>query len=937
MFESVSCFLPGRRSLAVAVLCGIFVSCHSSASAQDNDSESKPPMKVTEIEGISEYSLENGTRVLLFPDASKDVVTVNMTVFVGSRHEGYGEAGMAHLLEHMLFKGTPRHPNVPKVLQDRGARFNGTTWMDRTNYYETLQATDDNLEFALALEADRLVNSFIKGEDLESEMTVVRNEFERGENSAFRVLMQRMQSSAYDWHNYGQSTIGNRSDIERVPVVKLRQFYRKYYRPDNVLVIVAGKFDTEHALESIAKNFGALKNPDTPLDPTYTVEPPKDGERTVVLRRVGDVQNVGTAYHIPAGSHPEYAAAKALMYILGDEPSGRLYTEMVETEMATNVYALAYAFNEPGLFMSLLEVPLDVSIEQARVKLIEVMEQSFADHPVTEKEVERAKQNMLKARESQAANTDKLAVSLSDWAAQGDWRLYFLFRDEVESLTAEKVQAFAEKYFVRNNRTVGLYLPSEDSERVSIPESPDLVAKLKGYVGRETVDAGEEFDTDLLAIEPRVERGDLVGGIKYAMLPKKTRGGKVSLMLTLRFGTGETLHGKLAAVEMLGMLMSRGSEKLNYLDLQDELTRLRAELSMSSTQGVLQTSVQTKEEFLPEVLDLLMGLVKSPALEASELEILRRQIVTSLQQSRGEPNSLAPKLVNRRLAPYEAGDLRYQPTIEEEISMYENVSADEIRSLYERFLGNHAGELAVVGNFHPQTVKDLFVAGLEDWTSSEPYVRVGKPAHPEIPGVVETIETPDKSNALLYSGAQVALSDVSKEYASLVMGNFILGGGSLASRLGDRVRQQEGLSYGVRSGVTASSKDERVNFTLYAITNPQNKDRLLEVIREEVVRLKQDGVTEDELTRAKESHLQAAKLRRSDDKSLLSLLVLGLLNDRTLQVAADNEQRIRSTTVQSVNAAVRKYVDMDKLVIAVAGDFANNPPADESESSGDQE
>ncbi|MEL7265573.1 MAG: pitrilysin family protein, partial [Planctomycetota bacterium] len=247
-------------------------------SAETADTSNATMTKVSEIEGISEYRLDNGTRVLLFPDESKEKVTVNMTVFVGSRHEGYGEAGMAHLLEHMLFKGTPQHPEVPKVLQDRGAIFNGTTWNDRTNYYETLPASDENLEFAIRLEADRLVNSYVRGEDLASEMTVVRNEFERGENSPTRILMQRITSSAYEWHNYAKSTIGNRSDIERVPVVRLRQFYRKFYRPDNVMVVVAGKFDEKNALQYLQKYFGALDSPDTPIDETYTI-----------LRRFGGV------------------------------------------------------------------------------------------------------------------------------------------------------------------------------------------------------------------------------------------------------------------------------------------------------------------------------------------------------------------------------------------------------------------------------------------------------------------------------------------------------------------------------------------------------------------------------------------------------------------------------------------------------------------------
>src|SRR5262245_25233078 len=192
--------------------------------------DSATPKKVTTIEGITEYQLDNGFRVLLFPDPSTANVTVNLTVFVGSRHEGYGETGMAHLLEHMVFKGTPKHPDVPKALKEHGAQFNGTTWVDRTNYFETMPATDDNLEFGIRLEADRMVNSFVRREDLLKEMTVVRNEFEMGENSPDRILSQRMSAVAYEWHNYGKSTIGNRSDIERVPIDRLQAFYRKFYQ-----------------------------------------------------------------------------------------------------------------------------------------------------------------------------------------------------------------------------------------------------------------------------------------------------------------------------------------------------------------------------------------------------------------------------------------------------------------------------------------------------------------------------------------------------------------------------------------------------------------------------------------------------------------------------------------------------------------------------------
>src|SRR6266550_8842352 len=228
------------------------------------------PKKIASVEGITEYQLDNGLRVLVFPDSSQSKVTVNMTVLVGSRQEGYGETGMAHLLEHMVFKGTPRHPHVPKELQEHGAQFNGSTSNDRVNYFETLAATDENLDFALDLEADRMVNSFIKKEDLDSEMTVVRNEFERGENSPGSVLSKRIAAAAYDWHNYGKSTIGNRSDIERVPVENLRAFYKKYYQPDNAVVVIAGRFDEAKALALVQKYFGVLPRPARKLENTYT-------------------------------------------------------------------------------------------------------------------------------------------------------------------------------------------------------------------------------------------------------------------------------------------------------------------------------------------------------------------------------------------------------------------------------------------------------------------------------------------------------------------------------------------------------------------------------------------------------------------------------------------------------------------------------------------
>ncbi|MCU0471665.1 MAG: insulinase family protein, partial [Arcicella sp.] len=294
-----------------------------------------PPQKVTSVEGVTEYVLGNGMKVLLFPDASKQTITVNITYLVGSRHENYGETGMAHLLEHLVFKGTPKHPNIPQELTSHGCLPNGTTWLDRTNYFEIFQANDENLNWALDLESDRMINSYIARKDLDSEMTVVRNEFEAGENSPTSVLNERVTSTAFLWHNYGNSTIGARADIENVNIERLQDFYRK--------------FDEAKTLELVNKYFGVIPKPTRVIEKTYTIDPTQDGERQVTLRRVGDIQAICAAYHTPSGFHPDYFALMLATDILGDNPSGRLYKAMIDTKKASQVYSYGFQLKEPGI------------------------------------------------------------------------------------------------------------------------------------------------------------------------------------------------------------------------------------------------------------------------------------------------------------------------------------------------------------------------------------------------------------------------------------------------------------------------------------------------------------------------------------------------------------------------------------------------------------
>jgi len=906
-----------------------------------------PPKKIATVEGVTEYRLDNGLRVLLFPDKSQPKVTVNMTVLVGSRNEGYGETGMAHLLEHMLFKGTPRHGNVPKALQEHGAQFNGSTDDDRTNYYETVPADGDNLEFAIDLESDRMVNSYVRREDLDSEMTVVRNEFERGENSPSGVLSERVAAAAYDWHNYGKSTIGNRTDIERVPIENLRAFYRKFYQPDNVVLTVAGQFAEDKALELVQKYFGAIPRPARKLDATYTEEPAQDGERTVTLRRVGDGSAIEFAYHIPAAAHEDAAPLDVLAHILSTQPSGRLYKTLVETKKAASVRAGARGQHDPGLLTISAEVPEVATLDEVRDTIISVVE-GIGATGVTDEEVNRAKQQLLKARERGSRDTAALGVRFSEWVAQGDWRLYFLERDRLEQVTPAAVQAVAARYLKRNNRTIGEFIPTEKPERIAVPATPDIAALVADYKGREAAAEGEAFDPTPANIEARVKRLEIPEGIKVTLLPKKTKGGEVQVNLTLHYGNEENLKGLETAAGFLSQLMERGTKKLPYQELRDELERLDATMGGGfgggrgggrrggggggggGGMGSISFALQAKKEHLAEALEIYRQVLREPALPKDQFEQMKRQRLAGIERGRTEPTVLAGQTLSRTFAPYSPDNIRYIPTTDESIERLNAVTYEQVVQVYNEYLGSQDGELTIVGDFDPDICLPILKNILTGWKASKPYARIAMSVPADLTASEHKINTPDKANATYVAGIMFPLRDDAPDYPAVVMANYIFGGGSLSSRLANRVRQKEGLSYSVGSTLGVSALDERASLNISAICNPQNIDKLVKAVHEELDGLVHDGVTPEELDQARQGYLKAQMVRRTTDGALAGTLAEFRRVGRTMEFEADLEKKISALTADQVSAAAKKYFEPGKLVTVIAGDFDAEPaPAPE--------
>jgi zinc protease len=883
------------------------------------------PAKVTTVEGITEYRLPSGLRVLLFPDPSKPTVLVNVTYLVGSRVEGYGETGMAHLLEHMLFKGTRSRPDILQLLQSKGANFNGSTWWDRTNYFEELPASPESLEFALALEADRMIQSKIAPEDLAKEFSVVRNEFEVGESDPAGVLEEKMMATAFEWHSYGRSTIGSRSDIEHVPVGSLRAFYRKYYQPDNAILIIAGKFDPAQALQLVGKYFGPLPRPTRVLQPTWTVEPVQDGERQVTLRRNGDVALVSLIYHGVAGADPDRMTEDAVADILTNKPSGRLYKALVGKGLASEVSGSVYPMADPGVIVLSAKVSAGVAPEKVRDAMIRIVE-GLAGSKVTREEVERWRAGWMKDFDLGLTETARTGVLLSEYAAMGDWRLLFLSRDRVKAVAALDVERVARAFLKPSNRTLGLFLPDKAPDRAPLAQTPDVAAMMKDYKGSATVAEGEAFAATVENVEKRTTRVDLADGLKLAFLPKKTKGGSVRLVLTLRFGSEQDVKGKATIAAVLPSMLMRGTKKHSFQQIRDLLDQLRAEADFGagySSPGMVNVSqmrVKTTRENLPAVLDLVTEILREPAFAKGEMESLRKEMLARLEEQLQDPRAAGQVALMQKMFPFAKDDVRYVPSVKESIERLRKVQAPELARMHKALWGMSAAQLSVVGDFDPGAVKAQLEKGLGSWKSPKAYRRIAL-GYRANAAADETINTPDKEMAFVILGSTLPVRDDDPGYPALTMLNYMLGG-SPTSRLFDRLRQKDGLSYGAGSRIFAHPIDVSGHFLAWALCAPQNMDKSLAAMQEEIRRLVKDGVGEKELDEAKTSYAKNWDSRVADDDFVSGELAQGLFLGRTFTYWHDLNAKIRKLTPADITAAARRFIKPDGLVVVRAGDLA---------------
>jgi zinc protease len=452
-----------KRLILASVLAAALTSFARAADAAAGPVKADGFTYVRTVGAISEYTLDsNGLTALVLPDHSAPVVTFMVTYRVGSLNEVTGSTGATHLLEHLMFKGSPnfndaKGNSIKQFLESIGGNYNATTWLDRTNYYAEIAS--EQLEGYMRIEADRMRNLWLREDDRRPEMTVVRNEFEIGENDPQQALDKEIFAAAFQAHPYHHPTIGWRSDIEKVPIEKLRAFYDTFYWPDNATVSLIGDFDPATALALVKKYYGGYPKAPKPIPEMYTEEPEQTGPRRVLVRRAGELGVVGISYKSPAGRHADIAALNVLGTILASGKTSRFYRGLTDRSLTLNVSADTGFFHDPSLFQIYAFLAPGVEHDKVEKTILAEIDRLKKDG-VTAAEVATAIGKISAETAYARDGSFAIAGKLNEDIAAGDWTLYYTLDEATKKVTAADVQRVANLYLDLDKSVTGWFIPN---------------------------------------------------------------------------------------------------------------------------------------------------------------------------------------------------------------------------------------------------------------------------------------------------------------------------------------------------------------------------------------------------------------------------------------------------------------------------------------------
>ena len=917
-----------KRLFALALL---FVTAVSHAA--------DPPVKsdgftyVRSVGEASEYKLDaNGLRVLLIPQKLAPVVTFMVTYHVGSRNEVTGTTGATHLLEHLMFKGTEKFDRskgtgFDQELERVGAETNATTWFDRTNYFATVPT--GALAQLIEIESDRMRNLALREDDRRPEMTVVRNEFERGENVPYEALTKEMRAVAFIAHPYHHDTIGWRSDIERVPIEKLRAFYDTFYWPDNATVTVIGGFDPAETLGLVKKFYGVIPKSPHPFPQIYTEEPEQTGQRRVTMKRGGEIGIVSIAHKIPQATHADWPALAVLGSILTEGKMSRCYRALTDKNLTLDVTSDVAFNHDPSLFATTAMVSPDVKHEQVEKVLVAEIEK-LKKSGVTEAEVKTAVAGLIAHHEFLRDGSFAQANEINECIAVGDWTLFITLKDKFKTVTAANVQRVAKKYLIENHSTVGWFVPVAEKEEETAEDA--AVAKEEHFEPKKvlpprTPEKEPEFTAPNIA--QRVVR-EKIAGIDVIACPTAVKG-IVTLRLSVPAGEGAAENRALA--HLAAGMLERGTKKHDQFALADLLEKIGAKVESKVGSDAVDFTAKFLAKDLPTVISVLAEKLRMPAFSESEFAKEKKELAAGVQQLLEDPNQIAAIAFSR--AAFPKGHPARKSTVEELIASIGKTKLDDVRAFYAANYGPEPDEksvepskpgqtwtraaqihLVAVGDLDPAALKAEVSRAFDGWKPRPK--RSQRDLYPEPESSLNVdVPLPDKASISVVIGQASGVRSGEPDALALQVATHALGMG-FTSRLTGNVRDREGLTYGIAAMMTDDVYRPGA-WSVLGTFAPSLLDKGLASTRREITKWWNDGLSAEELAYRKSAIAGHYLVSLETTEGLANQLLLCAQRGYDMKRVDEYPVKIKALTLEQVNSVVKKHLDPAKMVTVKAG------------------
>ena len=938
---------------------------------------------VREAAGLREYKLKsNGLSVLLGEKHTAPVLIVNVVYRVGSRNEAVGYTGSTHFLEHMMFKGTSAHDplkgtGLDDLLKPLGGYNNATTFYDRTNYYEVIPSKD--LAVCIDIEADRMRHALLRKEDREAEMTVVRNELERDENYASSLLDTQTYATAFREHPYHHPVIGWRSDVEGVPLDRLRQFYNDFYYPNNATLIILGDFKTADALSMIAKNFSSVPPSPKPFPKVYTVEPPQEGERRFIVQRGDELPKLMLGYHIPKATDKDTYPLEVLASILGNEKrqSSRLYKRLVDSGLASEASCNNTTLRDPGLFTLDASSTTGTKLETIE-KAIEDELKNLAEKPVSDSELDRAKKAVWKRIKLDGTDITDMAQQLTEAIAIDTWMLWVNMEKNIKAVTAEDVQRVAKKYFDEHNRTVGFYYPKESAkanegkdeagdkksfaepgavpqidssnsnaesvtasiENLAQPLAPNqklreerqvlstlLAAAAPGSTSELSEKQDPHISTEIAkrsAVRSVSTNTNIAKQVKKRILPNGITvyamqvpgSGCVSVAGKLKAGACFGTFEKGLLPSFVSEMLNKGTKSTSKEAFADEMEKMGTAFDPDAENFWTEFKADVVREDLETYLKLASEALTEPKFESSEVDKIKKQTEAALTDAMVETGQLAEnKLLG---AIYKKDCVYYEKPFSEQIEEIKTINAEELKTFHKKYYVGANTVLAIVGDIRPEDAFNLAEKTFGNWEkgTATPFAVDSCANQAAKKMIISNLK--DKTSVDIVIGQPIDVSIKSKDFFATEIVNSALGHDTISSRLAE-LRNKHGLTYGVDSSISDVSEP----FSTWQITlsvNPENTKKAISLLKSIVSNYYSKGITAEELATEKKRLAGEYIVNRLRTPSQLASVIsrysiLGI----PLEFIDEHSKNLDAVTMKQANDAIKKYLNINDCAMSVAG------------------